>query len=320
MRTVAVLALLTSVLVAEDRFLLLGIRRDTRLLPQNTPVRTELTVDVYAAPERVATRRLAVLDPKVRAQLYRDPFLVPEQPGLVLLAVSEPDGRGLRLLRFALDGGTQLGKSFVVPAGLLEERASRPLLPAPGRIAYLTQGCLHTLDLRLQTFTCTKFGGRPLHLDRHLNRLYVLSDLGMVRFHPLIVAEPPPLRLALKSKPHFRLPGGGQPVRAALRPDGRQIAYSSQSPTKRPDTRRFLLHVANDRSRLLLRRSVPGRLFDLRWLDDHRLLMTTTDGEANSMHVVSVKSGEIRSTDLGKSHLAPPEMVRADLLGLRPPG
>ncbi|MGH7163050.1 MAG: hypothetical protein ACREID_06175, partial [Planctomycetota bacterium] len=57
--------------------------------------------------------------------------------------------------------------------------------------------------------------------------------------------------------------------------------------------------------------------FDLRWIDDDRLLLTATEGETTTVHLVDAAKDAVRSTPLPPRYLAPPEIVPAGLAPVR---
>ncbi|MHC4548219.1 MAG: hypothetical protein ACYTEZ_05520 [Planctomycetota bacterium] len=309
MRTAALLLLLAAVARGDGGFALLGIRDDPKQVSDVNPPLTRLTVDVLGPHRLLDTRRLTIRDAAMREVLFNDPFLVPTRPDLAYLVCAE--GRRLRCLRLLWTTGEGVGRSFLLPGG--QPRDLRPIHIVPERIGILRPHALLTLDFKLGVVLHTRVPGRPLQLDPQLNRLYVLVD-HRLQYHALLATDPP--RVLRDPKPLFPLPDGLVPVHAVVSRDGLRVAYVSYRPSARAGTR-FVLSVADSRQRLLVRRSLPGSLRDLRWLDEGKLILTTTAREATSVHVLEVGHDRLRTTRLPERYLAPPDLVPAPLLGVR---
>ena len=314
MRIAAILVLLAALAAGQD-FALLGIRDNPAQDSQAVPPRVKIAVDIFASDRLLDTRFVTIRDASMRRLLFHDPVIVAVRPDLAYLLC--PDGKSMRCLRFSWSTGEDLGKSFLVHCGALEFR-SPPIHVLPERVAFLTDKALVNLDLRLGTFVRTKVRGRPLHLQTELNRLYIAQP-RVLTFHSLLPNSPPDA-LPGEPKPLFELPDKVVPARAAVNARGTRIAYASPSPSRRADAARCLFSVADSRGRLLLRRSMKGRFHDLRWLDDNRVLLTTTDVETTFVHVLQIDKDRLQTKRLPARYLAPPEIASAALLGLRTKG
>jgi len=294
---------------AGEGFALVAVRDDPREIPDAAPPRTVITLDVLAPGRLLASHEVTLTDPKIRRRLFVDPFVVATGPGLAMLAC--PEGRGLRCQRFSWSSGEALGASFRVEGACAPAWTARPRYVEPDRFAVLTGDMLLTFDLKLARVHATRAGLRPLELDPRLNRLYLAGPA----WQPLLPSEPPDA-FAAAPKPLFALPDPLAPERAAFDAEGTRIAYASQAPSLRSDAERFVLSVADAAGSLLVRRSVAGRLRDLRWLDAARVLFTTTRGEVTSVHVLDVAKDRLETQELAARYLAPPEIVPADLVTL----
>jgi len=309
------LLLLAASAAAGEEFALIGIRDVLVQEPDAAPPRTILAVDVLGTDRVLDTRRLAVRDEQMRERLLFDPFLVPAHGDRAYLVCV--DRRGLRCLRMSFSMGEDSGKSFVVPCAP-RTFASRAIHVVPERFAFLVPGGVLTVDLRLGAHVRTAAPARPLFLDPKNNRLYVKGARGIDWIGML--ATDPPERIDGKTTAVFALPDKVAPRRAFVRGDALRVAYVSADPSLRADAERFALSVADNRARLLARRSVPGRFHDLRWLDDARLLLTTTQRETTTVHVWDLDENRLTSRPLRERYLAPPEIVPADLAGVRAKG
>jgi len=298
---------------AGDGLALVAIRDDPREIPDSAPARTVITLDVLAPGRLLASHEVTLTDPKLRRRLFADPFVVATGPGLAVLAC--PEGRGLRCQRFSWASGEALGASFHVEGAAAMSWTTRPRYVEPDRFAVLTGDALLTIDLKLARTHMTRAGLRPLELDPERNRLYLEGPA----WQPLLPSEPPDA-FAAAPKPLFALPDPVAPERAAFDAEGTRIAYASHAPSLRPDAARFVLSVADAAGSLLVRRSIAGRLRDLRWLDGARVLFTTTHGEVTSVHVLDVGKDRLATQELAARYLAPPEIVPADLVTLPGPG
>lgn len=290
---------------------LVAIRDNVVQLPDEQPQATQLTLDLLGPDHLLETRRIRIRDPKARASLFQDPFLFPARTDLAYLVSREK--KGLRVLRISWARGEDLGASFLVPCAA--DVNARPVHVVSGRIGFLGPKALVSVDLHLGFVVATRLPLRPLDFDPVANRLYVM-DGARVASYPLVATDPPE-KIESAPNPLFKLPDATHPGRAAVSRDGLRIAYASKNPARRPDARRFLLSVADNRGRLVVRRTVPGRLHDLRWIDDTRVLLTTTDREVTSLHTLDVKTSRLTSRALPARYLAPPEIAPAEPLGLR---
>jgi hypothetical protein len=305
-RAAALLLLLAAAAPAEE-WALLGIRDNPKQDHDAAPPRTHLTIDVLAPDRLLGTRRITIADPEMRKVLFNDPFLVAAHRDLAYLVCTS--GQNVRCLRLVWSAGEDRGKSFLLKG--CHSFRTRPVLVAPERIGLLTRHSLLSLDLRGGLVVRTQVPSRPLHFDVRLQRVYV-CEKRWLHYHPLLATDPPG-RLD-DTKPLFRLPDDLRPAHAAVRGDGLQVAYVSYPPTRRLGAKRFVLSVSDSLERLLVRRSVPGHLRDLRWYGTDRVLLTTTDREETAVHVLDVKNDRLKTMRLPARYLAPPEIVTASLV------
>ena len=296
---------------AEEGLALLGIRDNPKQLVDTSPPRTVVTVDVIGSNRLLRTHKITLFDGDIRRLLFNDPFVAPSGADHGCLVVSQ--GRGVRCVRFSWVTGKQLATSFPVRCSSPRDWITRPVYIIPERLGVLTRSGMETFDLRLGNLFRTKSRAIPLQLDPGSNRLYVLQPRQFA-YQPVIAAEPPE---TFESKPRilYRLPDGMKPERAFFRRDAERVAYVARPRSRRPDADRFVLSVADALSQLLVRRSLPGRLHDLRWLDDERILFTTTQGATTSIHTLVVGSDRLTTRKLPARYLAPPEIVPTSLLG-----
>lgn len=306
MRATALLLLLAAAAPAQD-WALLGIRDNPKQDYDAAPPRTHLTIDLLAPDRLLTTRRVTVRDPEIRKVLFNDPFLVPAHKDLAFLVCASGDR--VRCLRLVWSAGEEQGKSFLLPG--CHSFRTRPVHIAPERIGLLTRDTLLSLDLRGGVVLRTQVPARPLFLDPGLNRIYVFQKPWM-RYCSLLMTDPP--ARVVDTKPLFRLPDDLRPAHVAVRSDAEKIAYVSYPESRRFGARRFVLSVVDSLERLIVRRSVPGRFHDLRWYGPERLLLTTTDGEYTTVHVLDVKADRLKATRLPARYLAPPEIVGASLV------
>ena len=303
-------ALLAALLLAlpahAGDLVLVGVRDDPLQEPDAGPPRTILSVDFIGPDGRIACRRAAIRDAAMRVALFTDPVVVPVRDDLAYLVC--PDEKGLRCLRLSWATAEDEGRSFVVPC----DPGTRPVHVVPERVAFLSDRAAVTVDLRLGTHTVTTCLQRPLFLDPVRNRLYVHRP-GRIDFHPFLGTTPPE---ALPGPPQalFALPEGAV-EHAAVRDDGLQAAWVARQRSRRGDAERFLLSVADNRERLLVRRSLPGRFHDLRWLDDTRVQVTATQRETTLVSILEVEKNRLTRRALAERYLAPPEMWPASLAG-----
>ena len=306
MRTAALLLLLAAAAPADD-WALLGIRDNPKQDYDAAPPRTQLTIDVLAPDRLLETRRVTIRDPEMRNVLFNDPFLVPAHRDLAYLVCASDSA--VRCLRLVWSAGEDQGKSFVMPG--CHAFRTRPAHIVPERIGLLTRNALLSLDLRGGIVLRTRVPSRPLFFDAGLNRVYVFEK-PWLQYHSLLATDPP--AELVDKKPLFKLPGDLEPAHLAVRGDGLQVAYVSYPATHRLGAKRFVLSVVDSLERLLVRRSLPGRLRDLRWFGAERLLLTTTNGEQTRVHVLEVKSDRLKTMRLPERYLAPPEIVLASLV------
>jgi hypothetical protein len=307
-RTAALLLLLAAAAPAED-WVLLGIRDNPKQDYDAAPPRTHLTIDVLAPDRLLTTRRITISDPEMRKVLFNDPFLVAAHRDLAYLICAS--GQNVRCLRLVWSAGEEQGKSFLLKG--CHAFRTRPVLVVPERIGLLTRHALLSLDLSGGIVVRTQVPNRPLWFDVQLNRVYV-SEKRWLHYHPLLSTDPP-AKLD-DTKPLFRLPDELEPAHAAVRSDGLQVAYVSYPPTRRLGANRFVLSVSDSLERLLVRRSLPGHLRDLRWSGAERLVLTTTDREKTTVHVLEVKNDRLKTMRLPARYLAPPEIVGASLIAV----
>jgi len=307
-RAAALLLLLATAAPAEE-WVLLGIRDNPKQDYDAAPPRTHLTIDVLAPDRLLATRRVTIRDPEMRKVLFNDPFLVAAHRDLAYLVCTS--GRNVRCLRLVWSAGEEQGKSLLLTD--CHSFRTRPTLIVPERIGLLTGRSLLSLDLRGGIVVRTRVPSRPLFFDVQLNRVYVFEKRWL-RYHPLLATDPP--AELVDPKPLFRLPDDLEPTRAAVRSDGLQVAYVSYPTTRRLGAKRFVLSVSDSLERLLVRRSLPGHLRDLRWSGAERLVLTTTDREETTVHVLEVKNDRLKTMRLPARYLAPPEIVGASLVAV----
>lgn len=303
MRAAALLLLLAAAAPAQE-WVLLGIRDNPKQDFEAAPPRTQLTIDVLAPDRLLATRRVTIADPEMRKVLFNDPFLVAAHRDLAYLVCTS--GRNVRCLRLVWSVGEAQGKSFLLKG--CHSFRTRPVLIVPERIGILTRHALLSLDLRGGIVLRTRVPGRPLCFDARLHRVYVYEK-PWLSYHPLLVTDPP--TELVDKKPLFKLPDTLAPAHVAVRNDGMQVAYVSYPPTRRLGAKRFVLSVSDSLERLLVRRSLPGHLRDLRWLGTERLLLTTTDREVTTVHVLEIKDDRLKTMRLPARYLAPPEIADA---------
>ena len=308
MRTAALLLLLAAAAPAGD-WALLGIRDNPKQDYDAAPPRTQLTIDVLAPDRLLTTRRVTIRDPEMRKVLFNDPFLVAAHRDLAYLVCASD--RQVRCLRLVWSAGEDQGKSFLLPG--CHSFRTRPVHVVPERIGLLTRRALLSLDLRSGRVLRTRVPSRPLFFDPGLNRVYVFEK-PWLQYHSLLATNPP--AELVDKKPHFKLPDDLEPAHAAVRSDGLRIAYVSYPATRRRGARRFVLSVADSLERLLVRRSLAGHLRDLRWFGAERLLLTTTDREQTTVHVLDVKNDRLKTMRLPARYLAPPEIVPASLVAV----
>ncbi|MDH3593146.1 MAG: hypothetical protein OER88_14770, partial [Planctomycetota bacterium] len=141
------------------------------------------------------------------------------------------------------------------------------------------------------------------------NRVYVYGHHSL-SYHPLTVGQPP-AGVSLPPTLSFAFPDQMKPVQGAVRADGLAVAYISRTPTHRKDKRRFVLSVADHIKRLVVRRSLRGDPFDIRWVDKNRVLITATDRETMLVYQLWVSENHLRTRQLSAAYLAPPEIVPA---------
>jgi hypothetical protein len=307
-RAAALVLLLAAAATAQDR-VLLGIRDNPKQDYEAAPPRTHLTIDVLAPDRLLTTRRVTIRDPEMRKVLFNDPFLVPAHTDLAYLVCAS--GKQVRCLRLIWSAGEDQGRSFLLPG--CHSFRTRPAHIVPERIGLLTRNALLSLDLRGGVVLRTRIPSRPLFFDARLNRIYVFEK-PWLQYHPLLATDPP--AEVVEKKPLFKLPDDLDPEHLAVRHDARQIAYVSRAQSSRFGSRRFVLSVVDSLERLLVRRSMPGLFHDLRWQGEERLVLTTTDHEHTSVHVLEVKSDRLKTMRLPARYLAPPEIVRASLVAL----
>lgn len=305
MRAAALLLLLAAAAPAQD-WALLGIRDNPKQDYEAAPPRTQLTVDLLAPDRLLTTRRVTLRDREIRKVLFNDPFLVPAHKDLAYLVCAS--GNQVRCLRLVWSAGEDQGKSFLLPG--CHSFRTRPVHVVPERIGLLTRNALLSLDLRGGVVLRTQVPSRPLCFDPGLNRIYVFHK-PWLRYHSLLATDPP--SKVVDTKPLFKLPNDLEPAHVAVRNDAARIAYASYPETRR-GAGRFVLSVVDSLERLLVRRSLPGHLHDLRWYGPERLLLTTTDRERTTVHVLDVKADRLKTMRLPARYLAPPEIVGASLV------
>jgi hypothetical protein len=306
-RAAALLLLLAAAAPAQD-WVLLGIRDNPKQDYDAAPPRTHLTIDLLAPDRLLTTRRVTVRDPEIRKVLFNDPFLVPGHKDLAYLVCAS--GRQLRCVRLIWSAGEEQGKSFLLPCHSFR---TRPAFIVAERIGLLTRNALLSVDLRGGIVLRTQVPSRPLFFDPGLNRLYVFEKPWLA-YHSLLATDPPPR--VVETKPLFKLPNDLEPAHVAVRNDAQRIAYVSYPETRRFGTKRFVLSVVDSLERLLVRRSVPGTLHDLRWQGAEQVLLTTTDREHTTVHVLDIKSDRLKTMRLPARYLSPPEIVGASLVAI----
>jgi hypothetical protein len=307
-RAAALLLLLAAAAPAQD-WALLGIRDNPKQDYDAAPPRTQLTIDLLAPDRLLTTHRVTIRDPEMRKVLFNDPFLVPAHKDLAYLVCAS--GRNVRCLRLVWSAGEEQGKSFLLRG--CHSFRTRPAHVVPERIGLLTRNALLSLDLRGAVVLRTRVPSRPLFFDPGLNRIYVFEKPWLA-YHSLLATDPP--AEVVGTKPLFKLPGDLEPARVAVRNDAKRIAYVSYAETRRFGAKRFVLSVVDILERLLVRRSLPGQLHDLRWQGQEQVLLTTTDREHTTVHVLEVKSDRLKTMRLPARYLAPPEIVGASLVAL----
>lgn len=312
-RAAALLLLLASAAPGKG-LALVGIREEMRPVPDAAPPRMEVAFDFLTPAGAAATRRVTILDGPMALGLLRDPFVYPQDRDHAFLVARDPEG--WRCLRLSWKSGESTGVSFVVPDDPDAPLEGRPIRVLEDRFALLDARGARFLDLRVPRAARVPLASRPIDLHVVTKRLFVAradAESIAVHYHAMDPCDPLPA-VGDAAKPLLRIPERGDPERGAVSPDQLKAACALALPASRPDAWRFLLVVADARERPLVRRTFAGRVHDLRFLDDERLLAVATHGETTLLHVVEVRTSAVRSTALPDVYVAPPEVVAADLL------
>jgi len=293
---------------------LVGIREETRPVPDASPPRMEVTFDFLTPGGAACSKRVMLLDGPMVRGFFAEPFVYPESRDSAFLLAG--DREGYRVLRISWKTGESSGNSFLVRRDAALGPESRPVRVLQDRFLTFDDRVARVFDLRLEAARKLPLARRAVDVDATRKRLYVErpeGDATTLLYHEMDPCDPDPV-IGDDPKPLLSIAERGRLERATVSPDGLRAACVFPLESERPDAWRFLFVVADVRERVLVRRSFPGRAHDLRFVDGDRVLLAVTTGETTVLHVVDVPANAVRTTVLRETYIAPPEIVPAELL------